>query len=251
MYYFASDMHLGHGSTESSLNRERLLVNWLEESAKDAEAIFLVGDVFDFWYEYRAVVPKGFTRLLGTLSRLTDRGVKIHFFPGNHDLWEFGYLHSECGLEIHHAPEVFELYGKRVLIAHGDNLNVKDRPMLRFMNGVFRSNPLQWLFSHLIHPDCALRLGHCWSDHSRKSKAITHTFLGEQEPLVGYARQVLQRMPVDYFVFGHTHCMADYQVADDCRAVFLGEWIERPCQAQLSSDGEMRLLPVSQELPAE
>ena len=121
MYYFASDIHLGLKVGQTHATRERLFVRWLDEVSADAEAIFLVGDVFDFWYEYRRVVPKGFTRLLGKLSELTDRGVAVHFFPGNHDLWAFDYLQTECGVVLHRADyEILALAGKRVFIGHGD-----------------------------------------------------------------------------------------------------------------------------------
>ncbi len=241
MYYFASDMHLGSGERAESLAREFRVVEWLEQVSADAEAIFIVGDLFDFWYEYKRVVPKGFTRLLGTLSVLCDRGVKIHFFVGNHDLWAYDYLRSECGVELHMAGETFDLYGHRVFVAHGDNLYVKAPFMLRFMNAGFRNGGVRWLFSHLLHPDVALRLGQYWSGQSRKAKDLTHCFLGEGEWLVQYARRKLENDPIDYFVFGHNHCAQVYPLTDSSTAVFLGEWIESPHYAVLEPSGRISL----------
>ena len=242
MYYFASDMHLGLGAHEESLKRERLLVQWLKEMAADADAIFIVGDMFDFWYEYRRVVPKGFTRLLGTLSWLSDAGIKVHFFNGNHDMWAYEYLQEECGVEIHHTPFETELYGKRCFITHGDDITAMYHgPATRLMNGCFRSRSVRWMFSHLLHPDAALRFGHAWSSHSRKSKAVSHPFLGEEEPMVRFARMYSSTDPTDYFIFGHNHCAEIYPLGNGAATVFLGEWIENPHYAALSPDGKMTL----------
>ena len=168
MYYFASDIHLGAGDAATARAVERRFVAWLDDAARDAEAIFLVGDIFDFWFEYRRVVPKGFVRTLGKLAELTDRGVRVVFFTGNHDMWVGDYLARECGLEIHTAPQVMTLSGKKVFIAHGDNMKIDGQPMLKFLNRIFRSRTLKWLFSWGVHPDWALRFGHWWSGKSRK-----------------------------------------------------------------------------------
>lgn len=243
MYYFASDIHLGSGTSEQSRSRELRFVRWLEEMSEDAEAIFLVGDVFDFWYEYRRVVPKGFTRLLGALSALTDRGTEIHFFTGNHDMWIGDYLHGECGLVLHTKAEIMNLYGRRCYIAHGDNELIEPPLSLRLMNCVFRSEGARWLFSRLVHPDAALRFGRWWSGRSRKLKALSHEFGGESEPLVRYARRMSERDPsIDCFIFGHNHCAEIYPLGGGAEAVFLGEWIEHPTYAALGPDGKVRLL---------
>lgn len=244
MYYFVSDIHLGLSPHETSAARERLFIRWLDEVARDADAIFIVGDMFDFWYEYRRVVPKGFTRLLGTLSKLTDSGVEIHFFPGNHDMWAYDYLHAECGVTIHHTPATPSLYGRRFFITHGDDITARARgPMTRFMNACFRSRPARWLFSHLLHPDLAMRIGQGWSSGSRKSKAVSHRFLGEADPLVSFAHRYAATHPTDYFVFGHNHCAEVYPLNGQSTAVFLGEWIERPHYAALAPDGSITLRP--------
>lgn len=242
MYYFASDMHLGLGPAAESRRRERLLIRWLREVSADAEGIFIVGDLFDFWYEYRRVVPKGFTRLLGTLSELTDRGTEIHFFKGNHDMWAYDYLATECGVTVHDGPLETVLHGKRVFITHGDDITAREHGFpTRLMNRTFRSPVVRWLFSHLLHPDAALRFGHGWSSHSRKSKAVAHRFLAEEEPMVRYARRYAAAEPVDYFVFGHNHCAEIYPLGNGSTAVFLGEWIEHPTYAALGAEGTIRL----------
>ena len=241
MYYFASDMHLGLKCGDDPRQRERFFVQWLEEVSADAEAIFLLGDVFDFWFEYKRVIPKGFSRVLGKLSELTDRGVEIHFFSGNHDMWAYDYLYTECGVRIHHRPEVMELCGKRLFVAHGDNLYVRMPFGVKVMNRVFRSTLLRRLFAAWVHPNCAMRFGQWWSGKSRKSKSVGHGFRGEEEFLVQYARAYLRAVPVDYFVFGHIHCAEDYDLGDGVRAIFLGEWIEHPAYAVMDAQGQLQL----------
>ena len=143
MYYFASDIHLGAGDPETARRTERRFVAWLDAAGRDAEAIFLLGDIFDFWFEYRRVVPKGFVRTLGKLAELTDRGVRVVFFTGNHDMWVGDYLARECGVEIHTAPQEVTLAGQRLFLAHGDNMRIEGQPALRLLNTVFRSRTLR------------------------------------------------------------------------------------------------------------
>lgn len=243
MYYFASDMHLGLNSEHSSSrDRERLLIRWLDEVSADASAIFLVGDVFDFWFEYRRVVPKGFTRFLGKLSELTDRGVEIHFFAGNHDMWSYDYLHSECGVILHDKPEVFELSGKKVFIGHGDNLYPTRPPFMeRMMQKMFRSGFMRRAFAATVHPNSAIRFGQWWSGKSRKAKSLTHVFTGENEYLVKYAREYLKCVDIDFFVFGHLHSKVDYDLGGGKRLFVLGEWISDPTYATLDPSGDLEL----------
>lgn len=240
MYYFASDVHLGHGDAASSLERERLFVRWLDKAAADADAIYLLGDIFDFWFEWGKVVPAGYVRLLGKLAELTDRGIAIHFFTGNHDMWQSGYLERECGVKLHFAPERIELAGRSLLIAHGDNINVGDRPLLRFMNAVFRSRSIRWLFARLVHPDLAMRFGLWWSGSSRKSHGEGPSFERAAEPLLRYAEEYLANDPVDGFVFGHIHCSGHREVrrAD---VWFLGEWLTDPVYGVLDREGHFSL----------
>lgn len=239
MYYFASDMHLGLDYHIPSAEREKLVVRWLEEVSADARAIFLVGDVFDFWFEWKRVIPKGFTRLLGKLSELTDRGVEIHFFTGNHDMWAYGYLEDECGVRLHARPETFTLYGKKLFVAHGDNLYTDPPFRIRAMNHVFYSRFWRGAFGALVHPDAAMRFGMWWSDKSRKTKCLSHGFAGEDEYLIRFARE--QAQDVDYFVFGHLHCPVDYDMGEGRRAIVLGEWLVNPTYAVLKPDGRMEL----------
>lgn len=238
MYYFASDIHLGLQAGQTQAIRERLFVRWLDEVSADAEAIFLVGDVFDFWYEYRRVVPKGFTRLLGKLSELTDRGVAIHFFPGNHDLWAFDYLQTECGVTLHRADyRILELAGKRVFIGHGDVFGKRGCGG-RLLSRVFRSRTIQWIFSTFVHPDAAMRFGHWWSGSNRRAKPIRHAFRGAEEPIVRFAAGFLKDHPgIDLFVCGHIHCAEIVPLAGGSRIAFLGEWIDSPVYGKLDQNG--------------
>ena len=240
MYYFASDIHLGAGDAATARAVERRFVAWLDDAARDAEAIFLVGDIFDFWFEYRRVVPKGFVRTLGKLAELTDRGVRVVFFTGNHDMWVGDYLARECGLEIHTAPQVMTLSGKKVFIAHGDNMKIDGQPMLKFLNRIFRSRTLKWLFSWGVHPDWALRFGHWWSGKSRKSHAADTLDVSLTEPLIQYAREYARAHAVDHFVFGHMHFPRDYREGS-LHVVNLGCWAGNPSYAVLDAAGEMTL----------
>lgn len=242
MYYFASDMHLGSGAHSNPRERERTLVAWLDRVAADARAIFLVGDVFDFWYEYKRVVPQGFTRLLGKFAELTDRGVEIHFFVGNHDMWQRDYLERECGVKMHFEREVVELYGKRVSICHGDDIYARYLGgWTRLMNSLFRSRTARWLFSHLVHPDFALRFGLAWSKGSRKAKEVAMPFLGKKDPMVQEAEKISRTEKVDYFVFGHNHCAETLTLEGGGEVVFLGHWFEGEVYASLDENGVMKL----------
>lgn len=236
MYYFASDIHLGAGDAATARATERRFVAWLDSIERDAEAVFLVGDLFDFWFEYGRVVPKGFVRVLGKLAQMSDRGIRIVFFTGNHDMWITDYLTSECGIEIHTSPCVMELAGKRVFIAHGDNMNISGKPMLRLMNAIFRSRTARVLFSWLVHPDLAMRFGHWWSGSSRKSHGQERDpkFLA---PLIEYADRYAGDHAVDYFIFGHMHIAAD--IRSPHRILFMGDWHTAPNCVMLDDEGNI------------
>lgn len=222
--YFASDFHLGSPNAATSAEREARIIRWLEAIEEDAEALYLVGDVFDFWFEYKTVVPKGFVRLLGKLAQLRDGGLPIYFFTGNHDMWMFRYLSDELDIPIYREPIVREYGGKRFFIGHGDGLGPGDHGY-KFLKKIF-ANPLcQWLF-RWIHPDIGMRLAGFFSKKSRQAQKEPERFLGEEEEwLYLFARETLKEQPIDYFVFGHRHLPLDLAIdGGESRYINLGEW---------------------------
>ncbi len=224
--FFASDNHLGAPSQEASFPREQAFVQWLDSIEEEAAALFLVGDLFDFWFEYQKVVPKGFTRTLGTLARLADRGVPVYYFVGNHDLWMNGYFEEELGIPVFHSPQEFNLGGRRFLIGHGDGLGPGDKGFKR-MKKVF-TNPLaKWLFRWL-HPDLGVRLGQYFSVKNRLISGDEQTrFLGEEnEWLVQYAKRKLSEKHYDFFVFGHRHLPLEIKLGPHSDYINLGDWIK-------------------------
>ncbi len=222
--YFASDFHLGLPSYLESRNREVLLVQWLDSIKSDASEVFLVGDIFDFWYEYKRVIPKGFTRFMGKVAELTDSGIPVHFFTGNHDVWMFGYFEKELGVKIHTQPIVREFNGKRFIIGHGDGLGKGDYGY-KLLKGIFTNRTLQWLFSRL-HPNFSMWLGNRWSVRGRYSKEISHKFRNEAELITRYARREIERgNGYDFFVFGHWHSPVVYPLNSTETLVLLGDWI--------------------------
>jgi UDP-2,3-diacylglucosamine hydrolase len=222
--YFASDFHLGVPDYQSSLEREKRIVRWLDMAAKDAERIYLVGDVFDFWFEYKHVVPKYHVRLLGKLAELSDRGIQIEYFTGNHDMWVFGYLNKELGLTIHRRPVVHQLQGKQVYIGHGDGLGPGDRGY-KFIKKVFANPVCQWLFAR-IHPNTGIAMANFWSGKSRAANPEKEHFKGrENEWLITYIRQYLEtNPPAAYFIFGHRHLPLNLEIAEGIRYINLGDW---------------------------
>ncbi len=238
MFYFASDIHLGAGDKACARMVEDRFVEWLDTVGRDAEAIFLLGDIFDFWYEYRRVVPKGFVRTLAKLSELTSRGVRVVLLTGNHDMWIRDYLCEECGVELHTKPLFEHLAGKRIFLAHGDNMKIKGQPILKLMNTLFRSRIARFLFSWLIHPDLALKFGHWWSGKSRKSHGVVTTSVNES--LCEYAEQLCATGGVDACIFGHTH-LAEQRLCGETEIFFLGEWEYSPMYAVMDSSGKITL----------
>lgn len=224
--YFLSDFHLGAPNYESSLVREKRLVRFLEEIKKDAAVIFLLGDLFDFWYEYKKVVPKGFVRILGKLAELTDSGIMIYFFVGNHDMWMSGYFEKELNIDVYHDPQEFEFNGKKFLIGHGDGLGPGDH-RYKFMKKIFRNKFSQWLFG-VLHPGAGIGLANYFS---RKSRAATgegdEQFLGEEkEWLIIYSREMLKKKYFDFFIFGHRHLPLDFKLNEKSAYINLGDWIK-------------------------
>jgi len=224
--YFLSDFHLGAPDHASSLVREKRVVTFLDEIKNDAAIIFILGDLFDFWYEYKKVVPKGFVRILGKLAELTDNGITIHFFVGNHDMWMNGYFQKELGIEVFHEPKEFEFNGKQFLIGHGDGLGPGDH-RYKLMKKIFRNPFSQWLFG-MLHPTSGIGLADYFS---RKSRAATgkedEVFLGEEkEWLIIYSKEVLTKKHIDYFVFGHRHLPLEYKLNEKSLYINLGDWIK-------------------------
>ena len=240
MVYFTSDVHLGGGGPEVARRVERQFVAWLDAVSADAEAVVLLGDIFDFWFEYKRVVPKGFVRTLGKLAELTDRGIRVVFFTGNHDMWVTDYLTRECGVEICTAPQLMTLAGRRIFIAHGDNMKIDGQPMLKFLIRIFRSRTLRWLFSWGVHPDWAMRFGQWWSGKSRKSHLVSEMGDHITDPLIEYAREYAGAERPDYFIFGHMHQPRDYSEGN-LRVLCLGEWHSDPVYAVIDSEGNASL----------
>ena len=241
MIYFASDIHLGSGSKEEQKATEQKFVQWLECIEPTAEALFLVGDIFDFWFEYNRVVPKGFVRTLGKIAQMIDKGIRVVMFTGNHDMWVASYLTEECGVELYTTPQILELAGKRIFISHGDNTNIKGDIMLKIMNAMFRSKTLRFFASWLVHPDLSLKFGHWWSGSSRKRHA-QYDALTEAltEPLIDYARTHARTHEVDDYLFGHMHYARDYR-AEGLHVVLLGAWDCYPSYAVLDAEGSLQL----------
>lgn len=232
--YFFSDAHLGIPDMESSRIREMKLVRFLDQIKKDALEIYILGDLFDFWFEYKTVIPKGFTRLLGKLAEITDSGIPIHFFRGNHDIWAFNYLNEELGMIIHRKPITKELLGKTFFLAHGDGLGRGDKGY-KFLKWIFERKTNQWLFRWL-HPDWGLAMGLFWSRRSRYANEARETKERiepvqrsiENSRLPQFAKSLLQQgEKIDYFVMGHWHIVRNIELEKNSRFIFLGDWISR------------------------
>lgn len=222
--YFASDFHLGSFPLQDSTARESRIVDWLEYIRKDAYELYLMGDVFDFWFEYATVVPKGYIRFLGKLAQLADEGVKLYFFKGNHDMWMFDYLHAELGATVVSDEMEITRNAKTFYLHHGDGLGPGDNKY-KFLKRIFRNRCCQWLFARL-HPNLGIGIARRWSKHSRITSGKEEKYLGaDKEWLVAYAQDVLQEKHVDYFVFGHRHLALDLPLSSGSRYVNLGEWI--------------------------
>jgi UDP-2,3-diacylglucosamine hydrolase len=223
--FFASDFHLGLPAGSPPLDREKKVVKWLKSVAPEAKEIYLLGDVFDFWWEYKLVVPRGFTRFMGTVAEITDSGIPVHFFTGNHDMWINDYLVKECGIILHTEPVTVTFDSKRFHLAHGEGLGTKDTGY-KILLSIFRNKPLRAMYSAL-HPSIGIGIGLRWSLSSRLGKGITKEFLGEdKEDLIRYARSILEKEDIDYFIFGHRHLEMKYSLKSGTEIVFLGDWIK-------------------------
>ncbi len=238
--YFLSDFHLGAPDYDRSLEREKTVVEFLDQIKSDASEIFIVGDIFDFWYEYRKVVPKGYVRLLGKLAELTDLGIQIHFFVGNHDMWMKNYFQKELKIPVYFEPKDFERSGKNFHIAHGDGLGPGDHKY-KFIKKIFRSRFCQWLFG-IFPPYIGMSLANYFSRRSRAQTGSTEeVFLGEdKEWLIIYSKEMLKKKDFDFLIFGHRHLPIDFRLNNGSRYINLGDWIHYYTYAQF--DGEQMKL---------
>lgn len=223
--YFVSDVHLGAPAFKNNHERELLFAKWFDDINDDVAELYLMGDIFDFWWEYKKVVPRGFTRILGRIANLTDRGIPVYFFPGNHDLWVFDYLPTELGVTVHREPVVKQIGSKKFFLAHGDGLDASDVGYNR-LKKIFTNKHLQWWFSRL-HPNFALFIAHKWSGSSRtyKLKKGEEEFNVNNDGMYKFAQSYLNHGSVDYFIFGHRHLMLDHPITEKTRYVLLGDWI--------------------------
>lgn len=234
--FFASDQHFGAPTREASKLRERKFLNWLDQIRDEAAAVFLLGDLFDFWFEYKTVVPKGFVRVLGKLAEFQDSGIHIHFFVGNHDLWMTDYFETELGIPVYHKPTEFTFNNKVFLIGHGDGLGPGDKGYKR-MKKVFTNPFSKWMY-RWVHPDIGIKLA---SYLSVKNKLISGEedikFLGEdKEWLVQYCRKKLTEKHYDFFLFGHRHLPMEIMVSDSSKYVNTGDWITHFTYAEFQAD---------------
>lgn len=221
--YFVSDVHLGL-DVKDAAGREARFVSFLRDiPADETQALYLLGDIWDFWYEYRDVVPKGSVRVFAALMDLIDAGVDVYFFPGNHDIWCYSYFQS-MGIKVLDQPQVVDLGGRLFCLGHGDGLGPGMRSY-KFMNAVFKCRPVQFLFS-LLHPWIAFRLGRGWSRNSRLARDDRYVFKGASEPIYKWAEKFSESTPVDYFIFGHLHASVDMTLPSGARLMILPDWID-------------------------
>jgi len=222
LYYFVSDVHLGLSAYDAGQREERF-VKFLRELPPTTKGLYLLGDIFDYWFEYKYVVPKGFTRVLGAISQLTDEGVEVYFFKGNHDMWTFGYLEKETGLKILAEPSVIEIGNKRFCLAHGDELPGAE-PLHLILKNLFRCRMLQVLLAS-VHPRWSFALADKWSTTRKLSNYSPLEFQGDREPLYKYASEFEKGERIDYFIFGHIHTPGNNKTPKGAGFYILGVWI--------------------------
>lgn len=235
--YFASDFHLGSGSMPESKERERKIVQWLEKISHDASEVFLVGDVFDYWFEYKETIPKGYSRLFGTIASMADDGVQFHFFTGNHDIWVRNYFEEEFGMKIYTKPQLFERFGKKIFVGHGDGLGPSDHGY-KLLKGVL-TNPLaKWLFAR-IHPNTGLAIMRMASKSSRMTGREEGISDMSKEWLVNFCETYISKFEApDYFVFGHRHIPISHHLSNGKSIYFnLGEWWQSCSYLEGSQEG--------------
>lgn len=222
--YFASDFHLGLGTPEETKKRESLLVKWLDTIKSDAQEVFLVGDLFDVWFEYKRVVPKGHVRFLAKIAELVEAGIPVHVFTGNHDMWMFNYFEKELGVKMYRKPVARQFNGKHFFIGHGDGLGPGDRGY-KFIKRIFGSKFCQWLYAR-FHPNFGIWLATYFSRKGANKRENENQYKGdEREYLVQFCNQHLKEFQIDYFVFGHRHLPLTKQI-QNATYVNLGDWVK-------------------------
>ena len=236
--YFVSDSHFGVPDHERSLVREQLFIRWLDEVKKDAHEIYIMGDLFEFWFEYKTVIQKGYVRLLGKLAEITDAGIPVYFFRGNHDVWAFNYLKEELGFQIYADTLVKQIFGKTFYLGHGDGLGKGDKGY-KFLKKIFRNRFNQWIFRWL-HPDIGTALGLFWSNQSRVANInaglVDINKIGI-ERIAGYCRKVLKTRPeIDYFIFGHVHQPEVVELNAHAKYFSIGDWIQHFSYLEFDGD---------------
>lgn len=226
--YFASDAHLGLNIYEDRITAEKRLVKWMDSIKPDCKALYFVGDMFDYWFEYKYVIPKGFVRFIGKMAEFIDDGIPVYLYTGNHDVWMFDYFQKEIGATVCTQETITEIDGKKFYIAHGDGLGDPSLTF-RFMRCFFRNKVCQALYKW-IHPDVTMPFGHAWSQSNRKKKQgnKAEQYLGEEnEFLVQFAKEHVQKNDVDYYIFGHRHIELDLTIEERKRVIILGDWITK------------------------
>ncbi len=233
MIYFVSDLHLGLPDHKTGLEREKKVVKWLATIKNNATDIYFLGDIFEFWYEWKFVIPKHFSRFFGKLAELSDAGINLHFFTGNHDIWAFGYFEDEFNMKIYRKPLEITINGKNFYLAHGDGLGPGDK-FYKLLKKIFTNKILQWIFSNLLHPDLAYRLALMIS-HKRDACNKKPVFKGNKEWLLQFAEQYSADKKIDYFIFGHRHLPISQKITKS-HVFILGDWIKNFTYAQF--DGQ-------------
>ena len=223
--YFASDVHLGFPNLKESRSREIKFGEWLDFISADVNELYLLGDIFDYWFEYKKVVPRGYTRIIGRIAQLTDRGIPVHYFTGNHDLWVSDYLPKEAGVILHRSHYITQISGKKFYLAHGDGLGKGDYSY-KFLKWIFTNRVLRFLYAGL-HPNITMRLAHAWSNKSRRAKGLVAEDFGSREEIIlEFAKKIEAKEHHDYYIFGHRHVPYSTEIGNGIsQFVHLGDWL--------------------------
>ena len=233
-YFFASDFHLGAPNKEISLQRERKIIRWLDYIKPHAKRLYLLGDIFDYWYEWNNVIPKGFYRFFNKLAELRDDGVEIIYFTGNHDVWQYHYLEDEFGIKVYSKPELCEIEGLKIYCGHGDGLGAKSFSY-NIIKWVFTNKICQFIFSNFFHPNFAMWIGFTWSKHRDGYSRETFPFSDEDEHIIKYIRKIMPEVKADYYLFGHRHIEKKYDLGDNKTYINTGVWYKIAPYAEMSN----------------